>query len=72
VNLIAELDCLVSLSIVSGQQEGVMCRPHFIPYEGDFKNSSLLDIKQLRHPCVNNHSKKPFVPNNIQVLPNQN
>ena len=45
LNIITELDCLAALSIVSGQSEGIMCRPQFIEYEGEYANSSLLDIK---------------------------
>ena len=45
INLLTELDCLASLSIVSGQQMGSMCRPEFLEYAGEFKNSSILDIK---------------------------
>ena len=49
-----------------------MCRPKFIPYEGDYKNSSLLDIRQLRHPCVQmTDSSKQFVPNDTLLAPNQ-
>ena len=52
VNIITELDCLGSLAIVSGQQEGRMCKPKFVPYEGEYKHSSLLMLKEMRHPCV--------------------
>ena len=45
LNLISELDCLASLAIVSGQQDGAMCRPKFLENEGEFKNSSILDIR---------------------------
>jgi DNA mismatch repair protein MSH6 len=45
VSIIAEIDCLASLAIVSSQFEGVMCRPDFIPSdEGDYINSSYLEI----------------------------
>ncbi len=44
-----------------------MCRPKFIPYEKEYKDSSLLDIKQLRHPCVSlTHT---FVPNDTLLDP---
>lgn len=70
INLLTELDCLASLSIVSGQGDGSMCRPKFLPYEGDYKNSSILDIRQMRHPCVSLGSNKNFVPNDTFVSPN--
>ena len=45
-----------------------MCRPDFIPYENEYSNTSFLEIKQLRHPCVN----KQFVPNNTLIAPSDN
>eukprot|EP00347_Sterkiella_histriomuscorum_P021958 403332180 len=71
MNVITELDCLCSLSIVSGQSVGDMCRPQFVGYQGEYANSSLLDIKQLRHPCVTLNQTKSFVPNNTLLAPNQ-
>ena len=71
INLLTELDCLASLSIVSGQQMGSMCRPEFLEYAGEFKNSSILDIKQLRHPCVSLSDTRQFVPNDTFIAPSQ-
>jgi DNA mismatch repair ATPase MutS len=45
LNLISEIDFLASLAIVSGQQHWAICRPEFIENEGEFKNSSILDIR---------------------------
>lgn len=48
-----------------------MTRPTFLEYEGEYQNSSVLDIKLLRHPCVTlNSSSKAFVPNNTYIAPN--
>lgn len=41
-----------------------------MPYSGEYKNSSLLDIKQLRHPCVTLNQTKAFVPNDTHISPN--
>lgn len=45
VNVIAELDALMSLAITSSS--GDMCRPNFVESEEPF-----LEIKNMRHPCV--------------------
>ena len=76
LNLITELDCLASLSIVSGQQVGVMCRPEFIAYDSKEYNTqnknSILDIRQLRHPCVSlADQSKQFVPNDTLIAPSR-
>ncbi len=71
LSLLTELDCLASLSIVSSQASGDMCRPKFLEYTGDYENSSVLDIKQLRHPCVALSEQKQFVPNDTKLSPNE-
>ena len=53
VRVLAELDCLFSLSIVSYQWNGV--RP-------TFDNESGMDIKGAQHPCL---SSSLFIPNDI-------
>lgn len=45
LSVLTELDCLSSLAILSGQQEGVMCRPNFIDYSGVYEKNSVLDLK---------------------------
>jgi DNA mismatch repair ATPase MutS len=67
VSIVTEVDCLSSLSIVSGCSEIAMVRPELIPYEGQFKNISLLDVKSMVHPCVKMINKKVFVPNNTYI-----
>jgi DNA mismatch repair protein MSH6 len=68
---LTELDCLASISIVSSTSESTMSRPNFIDYKGSFKNSSLLDIKGMRHPCVTLGSNKSFIPNDTYISPNE-
>ena len=70
LNLLAELDCLASLAIVSGQSVGNMCRPVFLSYTGEYAQSSVLDIKQMRHPCVSLSGNRTFVPNDTVIAPN--
>ena len=42
-----------------------MCRPTFLEYSGPYQNSSHLEIKQMRHPCVQGY----FVPNDTLIAP---
>jgi len=67
LNVVSELDCLTSLAIVSGSQEGVMSRPKFIPYEGDNKDSAFLDLRGMRHPCVTLTNNSSFIPNDTFI-----
>lgn len=52
LSILTELDCLVSLAITSGQSETTMSKPEFVPYEGEYENSSLFEIREMVHPCV--------------------
>ncbi|ESO12543.1 hypothetical protein HELRODRAFT_187909 [Helobdella robusta] len=45
---IAVLDVLLSLSVYSGQSDGVMCRPNVVPY----LKESFVEIRSGRHPCI--------------------
>ena len=69
VNILTELDCLLSLSICSSQAEGEMCLPEIIPYEGEFADKSIFDVKDLRHPCVAMPNGKQFIPNDTFMSP---
>lgn len=70
LNILSELDCLASLSIVSGASEGTMCRPKLLEYTGDYATSSILELKSMRHPCVTLNSNKAFIPNDTIINPN--
>ena len=51
-----------------------MCRPKFIEQASDYEHDSILNLKQMKHPCVVlSGSKKNFVPNDtlIDTLNNQ-
>lgn len=52
VSILTEIDCLISLAVTSGASDGVMSRPEFVRYEGEYEERALFDIKDMRHPCV--------------------
>ena len=46
---VAELDCLCALAFVSGDDtHGPMCKPEIVEQKG----KDVLELRQLRHPCV--------------------
>jgi DNA mismatch repair protein MSH6 len=47
VKAVAELDCLVGLSLYKGSMGGECCRPEFVQ-----SSKSFLEIEELRHPCL--------------------
>ncbi|GJJ79056.1 DNA mismatch repair protein MSH6 [Entomortierella parvispora] len=58
VKIIAELDCLCSLSKSSSALGSPACRPEFV--EGE---QSVLELEGLRHPCVIPGIASDFIPN---------
>ena len=46
-----------------------MTRPTLIPYEGEYANKSVLDIKLMVHPCVELPNGKTFIPNDTYIEP---
>ncbi|KAI9312530.1 muts domain V-domain-containing protein [Dichotomocladium elegans] len=62
VKLIAELDCLISLANASRDLGDVSCRPIFIDQE-----NSVIDIQQMRHPCIRPSAGQDFIPNNLKL-----
>ena len=69
VSIITEIDCLIALSITSGQSDLKMSRPELVPYEGKYENKSLLDIREMVHPCVKVAFGRTFIPNDTYVEP---
>ena len=63
----AELDCLLSLAMVSGGSGVEMCVPEFI----SSSTSPRLDLEQARHPCVaaglDRLGKDSFIPNDTSL-----
>ena len=71
VSIVTEIDCLISLSIASGQSDYQMTRPELVPYEGEYEHKSLLDIKEMVHPCVQMKPGKAFIPNDTFIEPGE-
>ena len=67
LRVITEIDCLISLAVTSQEQNGVMCRPILIPYEGEFENKAFFEVKEMRHPCVFISNGSSFIPNNTKI-----
>ena len=55
------------MAITSGSSENHMCRPEFIPYEKEFQNTAIFDIKDMVHPCVSMPNGKQFIPNDTLI-----
>lgn len=58
VKIIAEIDCLGSLSKSSSALGSPACRPEFVESE-----QSVLELEGLRHPCVIPGIAADFIPN---------
>ncbi|KAK5993017.1 DNA mismatch repair protein msh6 [Cladobotryum mycophilum] len=61
IQIIAQLDCLVSLAKASGSLGEPSCRPQFIDEE-----RSVIEFEELRHPCMIN-TVDDFIPNDIKL-----
>ncbi|PHH85819.1 hypothetical protein CDD83_11136 [Cordyceps sp. RAO-2017] len=61
IQVVAQLDCLVSLARASSSLGQPSCRPRFVDQE-----RSLVEFEQLRHPCMIN-SVDDFIPNDIRL-----
>ncbi|KAG0289330.1 DNA mismatch repair protein msh6 [Linnemannia gamsii] len=62
VKIIAELDCLCSLSKSSSALGSPSCRPEFVESE-----RSVLELEGLRHPCVIPGIASDFIPNDTML-----
>ena len=65
VSILAEVDCLASLALVSEGQ----CRPELLPYEGEYADTSYFEIKGMVHPCVQLQDGRSFIPNDTLIDP---
>lgn len=61
IQIVAQLDCLVSLAKASASLGEPSCRPQFVDQE-----RSVLDFEELRHPCMMN-TVGDFIPNDIKL-----
>lgn len=69
VNILTEVDCLMSLAIYSHLTDAEMCFPEMIPYSGEYEHRAFFDIKAGRHPCVVMPQGKAFIPNDTTMDP---
>jgi DNA mismatch repair protein MSH6 len=61
IQIISQLDCLISLAKASASLGHPSCRPQFVDDE-----RSVVEFKELRHPCMIN-SVDDFIPNDIKL-----
>jgi DNA mismatch repair protein MSH6 len=60
IRVLAEVDCLISLSKASAALETPACRPIL-----EESSSAFIDFKQLRHPAL--LLKGDFIPNDVEL-----
>ncbi|TPX61213.1 hypothetical protein PhCBS80983_g01244 [Powellomyces hirtus] len=60
VRKIAELDCLISLAKCQQAIGEPNCRPEFVD-----SGSGLLEIDEMRHPCITTGPRSDFIPNDL-------
>ncbi|ODV91803.1 hypothetical protein CANCADRAFT_75812 [Tortispora caseinolytica NRRL Y-17796] len=60
VNVVAKIDCLLSISKASSGLGVPSCRPEFVDEE-----RSVLEFNELRHPCICSNTE--FIPNDIAL-----
>lgn len=61
IQIVAQLDCLVSLAKASASLGEPSCRPQFVEEE-----RSVMEFEELRHPCMIN-TVDDFIPNDIKL-----
>ncbi|KOS22048.1 DNA mismatch repair protein msh6 [Escovopsis weberi] len=61
IQIVAQLDCLVSLAKASTALGEPSCRPQFVDEE-----RSVVEFEELRHPCMIN-TVDDFIPNDIKL-----
>lgn len=63
-SILAEIDCLCSLSAISFLSNGIMCRPELSPMDPDVE--PFVYMEDARHPCVCMTGIN-FIPNDIKI-----
>ncbi|RKP38593.1 muts domain V-domain-containing protein [Dimargaris cristalligena] len=61
VRTVSELDCLVGLALCAQSLGSPACRPEFVEPGPDGR--SVLELTELRHPCVTETAGSDFIPN---------
>ena len=75
LSILGELDCLASLSIVSGHSDVPQCRPTFRREQSEEEckrrtsGPGYLELKKMVHPCVTLTAKQSFIPNDTLLDP---
>ncbi|KAI8928158.1 muts domain V-domain-containing protein [Entophlyctis helioformis] len=62
IKSVAELDALMSLATCRNSMPEPVCRPEFVESE-----QSVLDVEELRHPCIMQMSGSSFIPNDTKL-----
>eukprot|EP00842_Homolaphlyctis_polyrhiza_P001905 jgi/Hompol1/2715/HPOL_006146-RA len=62
IRSIAQLDCLISLALCRQRMPEPVCRPQFVE-----SGPSVLEVEELRHPCIMQTSTNHFIPNDTML-----
>jgi DNA mismatch repair protein MSH6 len=66
INIVAELDCLMGLTLCRRNMKEPACRPEILDQE-----NSVLELEELRHPCVMESLSADFIPNDVTMSHNK-
>lgn len=69
VDMLGQLDVLISFASTTNAANGPTCRPQFVPSKGLGTGGSVLHIKSLWHPYAYGGHDGAFVPNDIELGP---
>lgn len=68
IKLVAEVDCLACLARCREVLGEPSCRPEFVStLDTDMNENSVLELTELRHPCVNVGVTQDFIPNDTYL-----
>jgi len=68
IKLVAEVDCLACLARCREVLGEPSCRPEFVStLDSDMNENSVLELTELRHPCVNVGVTQDFIPNDTYL-----
>ncbi|KAJ1983733.1 DNA mismatch repair protein msh6 [Dimargaris verticillata] len=67
VRTVAEIDCLLSLAYSRDGLGEPVCRPEFVEPTSAVTGGSVLELRNLRHPCVPVGVASDFIPNDTML-----
>jgi len=68
IKLVAEVDCLACLARCREVLGEPSCRPEFVStLDNEITENSVLELTELRHPCVNVGVTQDFIPNDTYL-----